>query len=369
MTHDEGGFRKVLDLCDALSDLKERSNRRKGDAGDAGNELAAEKRARLSELWDHLNAAFTRGGLGELRDRFSLTRDELLVTALLLSRRIRKGARGLSGRAILSMIYDSAYDMLRGMEILGVEGNLRRSGVVVAAAPQRDDVLESVFRLSDDMFYMIVDEIDDKDVRAGGELAAYSSAREHLIDMGRLTSLYRKRAALLFPVEAQDFFSVGGGSSLEEIGYRIEAAWSDIEDRLLLTERYEEFPLVRLERMHALSREELIIVVSLFFVELISPAPYLIVGDLVKLVSRHEEDLMANRRLLTRDASLVKSGIIILDEEHGVHGKLTTFDGYLADWVVEKLAGPRRDMSAITSDMQIEVHEFLKGLSRSRERD
>jgi hypothetical protein len=124
---------------------------------------------------------------------------------------------------------------------------------------------------------------------------------------------------------------------------------------------------VRLERTYALSRADVVIIVSLFFVELVSPAPYLVVGDLVKLVSRDEEDLMTNRLLLTPQSPLVKSGIIILNEEHGIHRKLTTYDAFLADWVVDRLAGPNTEASAITTDMQIDVHEFLNGLSRKTE--
>jgi hypothetical protein len=166
-----------------------------------------------------------------------------------------------------------------------------------------------------------------------------------------------------FPVEAEDFFNVGGELTLDEADYRVEAAWSDIESRLLLTPDYDKYPLVRLERKYTLSREEVIIVVSLFFAELVSPAPYLVVGDLVKLVSRDEEDLIGRRALLMPEGMLAKSGVVIFDEEYSVHGKLTTFEAYLADWAVEELIGPKPDTTAITADLQIYVHEFLKGLS------
>lgn len=366
MKNEAAAFRRVLDLCDEISDIRERIGKRRGEVG-AAEELVDQKQERLEQLWGLLEGAFRKGALGELKDRNSLSREELLVAALLLSRRIRKGNRGLSGRTILALLYDSAYDMVRGMSVLGASGNLRRSGIVVAGEPYREDVFETTFRLSDEMFYLIIEEIGPP-LRSGStSQRAFASAREHLLEMGRLTGLYRRRASMLFPVEAQDFFSVEGDVTLDEIEYRIEGGWHDIEQRLLLTERYEEYPLVRLERTYALSREEMVIIVSLFFVELVSPAPYLVVGDLIKLVSRDEEDLMANRRLLTDESPLVKSGIIVLDEEHGVHRKLTTYDAYLADWVVDRLAGPGRDASGITTDMQIDVHEFLNGLSGKRE--
>jgi len=366
MTGKTRGFRRVLDLCDQLSEIRERMGRRKAAPGEAGAGLLKERRDRLGELWAELPAAFARGVLGELSEKFDLKPEELFVIALLLSHRIRKGDRGLSGRAVLSMIHESVYDMVRGMEILGAEGSLRRAGIVVACEPYGADVFESTFRLTDSTFYLLLDEIGGRGADAEGPPARkpYVSPREHLLDMGRLGALYRKRASMLFPVEAQDFFDLEGELALDEIEYRIDAGWDDIEQRLLLTPRYEEYPLVRLERTYTLSRREIIIVVSLFFVELISPAPYLVVGDLLKLVSRDENDLMSMRQLLQEDSSLVKSGIIILDGEHGVHRKITTFDAYLADWVVDRLAGPSPDLSAITSDMQIDVHEFLKGLSR-----
>lgn len=357
-------FRRVLDLCDQLSEIRERMGRRKGAAGADAQGLLREKRDKLGQLWGELPAAFAAGTLGELKERFDLGAEELLVIALLLSHRIRKGDRRLSGRAVLSMLHESVYDMVRAMAILGAEGNLRQAGIIVVSEPYSEDVFEAAFRLADGTFYLIIDEIAGRAAAGAPQRKPFSSPREHLLEMGRLTALYRKRAATLFPVEAQDFFNLEADLALDEVDYRIEAGWTDIEQRLLLTPRYEEYPLVRLERTYTLSREEIIIVVSLFFVELISPAPYLVVGDLVKLVSRDESDLMSMRRLLAEDSPLGKSGIVTLDEEHGVHRKLTTFDAYLADWVLERLAGPRPDLSAITSDMQIDVHEFLRDLPR-----
>ncbi len=366
MKNDVGDFRKVLDLCDQISNIKERLTHRTSTGTPAEASLVNEKTAGLDRLWGQVDAAFAHGALGELRSRFSLSREELLVTALLLSRRIRKGNKGLSGRRILSMLYESAYDMVRGMPVLATDGNLRSSGVVVASDSYRQDVFETNFRLSDEMFYVIIDEIAGRATLESASVAEkpFSTAHEHLTEMGRLTALYRKRAATLFPVEAQDFFTVDWDISPDEVEYRIETGWADIEGRLLLTPRYDEYPLVRLERKYALSREEIIIVVSLFFVELVSPAPYLVVGDLIKLVSRNEEDLMTKRALLLPGAALVKSRIVVLDEEHSVHRKLTTFDAFLADWVVERLAGTGRGGGAITTDVQIDIHEFLKGFSK-----
>lgn len=368
MNHDSGRFRKVLDLCDELNAIRERLTRRRPESPAAGR-LLEKKLDKLVELSGELDEVFDGGGLGEIKERFALTEEELVVTALLFSHRIRKGARGISGRAILSILHESAYDMVRAIGLLAYGGNLRLSGVVVAAQGYREDVLETVFRLSDEVFYMLVDEIGQ---RRGGEGAAerflpFGSPREHLLEMGRLGALYRKRAAGLFPVEAQDFFHIDGSITPDEIEYRIDAGWDELEQRLLHTSGYEKYPLVRLERKHALSRDEMMIVTSLFFVEMISPAPYLVVGDLVKLVSRDEEDLMSARKLLQASSPLVVSGIIVLDDKHGVHRKVTTYDAYLADWVVDELAGPERDSSGITTDMQIDVHEFLNGLSEAGE--
>lgn len=368
MNHDSGRFRKVLDLCDELNAIRERLTRRRPESPAAGR-LLEKKLDKLVELSGELDEVFAGGGLGEIKERFTLSEEELVVTALLFSHRIRKGARGISGREILSILHESAYDMVRAMGLLAYGGNLRLSGVVVAAQGYREDVLETVFRLSDEVFYMLVDEIGQQ---LGGEGVAagclpFGSAREHLLEMGRLGALYRKRAAGLFPVEAQDFFHIDDSVTPDEIEYRIEAGWVEIEQRLLHTSGYEKYPLVRLERKHALSRNEMMVVTSLFFVEMISPAPYLVVGDLVKLVSRDEEDLMSARKLLQAASPLVASGIIVLDDKHGVHSKVTTYDAYLADWVVDELAGLERGASGITTDMQIDVHEFLNGLSEPGE--
>jgi len=365
MSHDSGKFRKVMDLCDQLNDIRDRLARRRGDGTTGGKNLLDEKHDKLGQLWDQLDGAFQYGALGEIRERFGLTREELMVTALLLARRIRSGHKGLSGRAILSLLYDSTYEMIRAMDLLASQGNLRQSGIVVEAEAYLNDVLDSSFRISDEMYYVIVDEIGDGRAAdsAAIPLKSFESARDHLLEMGRLSALYRKRAAALFPVEAQDFFAFEGSVNLDELDYRIDAGWTEIEQRLLLTPRYEEFPLVRMERKYGVSREELVMVVALFFVELVSPAPYLVVGDLLKLVSRSEEELMSRRGMLREDASLVGCGIVMLNEDHGVHGKLTTFDAYLADWVVDELTGPATNRSEITTDMQIDVHEFLKGIS------
>lgn len=122
------------------------------------------------------------------------------------------------------------------------------------------------------------------------------------------------------------------------------------------------------KRRFALGREEMVIVACLFFAELISPVPYLVVSDLVKLISRDEEDLMARRDILDEESPLVKSGIVQLDEEYSVHRKTSTCDAYLADWVVEELAGPKQDLRGITPDLQIDIHEFLKGATGDNDR-
>jgi|GEM_PF-4741960 len=358
-------FRRVFDLCDELGVLKDRLERRRGrNATRTAAVLLAERNGKLEELSGQLDKAFVRGALGEVRRKYSLAREELLVIALLLSHRVRTGNTGLAGRQILSTIFDSAFDIIRGMGILASEGSLRGAGMIVAADPYREDILETTFKLSDDMFYAIVYEISGQGAPASRTpQKPFSSARDHLIEMGRLTALYRKRAAALFPVEAEDFFNVGSDVTLDETDYRIEAAWSEIEGRLLLTKDYEKYPLVRLERKFALSREEIVVVVSLFFVELVSPSPYLVVGDLVKLICRDEEELIARRGLFTPESTLFKSGIVCFDEEYSVHRKMTTFEAFLADWVVEELIGPKPDTTGITTDVQIYVHEFLKGLS------
>jgi len=359
----------VLDLCDELNELKDRISRRRGDTSRAGAALLERKREKLTELQDQLAGAFDRGAAGELRKRFDLAADELLVTALLLSRRIRRGKRGLSGREILSTIYESAYDMVTGMRSLDAEGNLCSSGIVIAQE-YGDDAFETRYRLSDEVFYGVLQDIAGGRGRGAGKgEQPYSRPQEHLVDMGRLSVLYRMRAAALFPVEAQDFFGADEGLAPEEIDYRIEAGWARIEERLLQTPKYEEYPLVRLERRYKFSREELVIVVSLFFVEMISPAPYLVVGDLVKLASRTEEDLLEKRLLFKPDAPLLRSGTVILDDEHSLHGKLSTYDAYLADDVVEALAPRRGGSGGITADTQIDIHEFLEGFSREEEKE
>lgn len=359
-------FRKVLDICDELDFIKKRLHRRATRSiTRISQALVIEKHGKLKELSSQLDKAFIRGALGDIRAKYSLSREELLVIALLLSHRVRTGNAGVAGREILSTIFDSGYDIIAGMGILSSDGNLRVSGIIVAPEPYREDVLEATFRLSDDMFYAIVYEIAGQTGIAVPRppLKPFGSGREHLIEMGRLTAIYRKRAAALFPLEAEDFFTSGGEVTLDEMDYRIEAGWTDIEGRLLLTTGYEKYPLVRLERKYALGREEIVIVVCLFFAELVATVPYLVVSDLVKLVSRDDEDLMEKRRLLDPKSLLVKSGIVLLDEEYSVHRKNCTCDAYLADSAVEELTGPKPEVGDITPDLQIDLHEFLKGAS------
>jgi hypothetical protein len=371
MTAKKEYFRKVLDLCDELDSIKKRIDRRSGRMRTRGAmALVTEKHDKLREIELQLDRAFLRGTLGEVRTKYNLGTEELVVIAVLLSWRVRTGNAGVPGREILSILFDSAYDMIAGMGILGPDGPLRTAGIVVAPEPYRDDVLEASFRLSDDMFYAIVYEIAGQSSIAVPRppTKPLAGAREHLIETGRLAALYRKRAAALFPLEAEDFFTAAADVTFDETDYRIESGWSDLDARLLLTPEYEKYPLVRLERKYALSREEIIVVVTLFFAELISPAPYLVVSDLVKIVSRDDEDLMARRQILSPDSTLVKSGIVQLDEEYGVHRKSSTFDAYLADWVVEELIGAKPDTGGITPDFQIDLHEFLKGSASEGER-
>ena len=131
MTDRKDYFRKVFDLCDEIDVLKDRLERRRGRSlTRTGAVLIAEKSDKLHQLSSELDKAFVRGALGEVRRKYSLAREELLVIALLLSHRVRTGNSGLTGRQILSTIFDSAYDIIKGMGILtaGGESEKRRDG-------------------------------------------------------------------------------------------------------------------------------------------------------------------------------------------------------------------------------------------------
>ncbi len=197
------------------------------------------------------------------------------------------------------------------------------------------------------MFYAVVYEIAGKSSIAVPRPAArpFESAREHVVEMGRLAALYRRRAAALFPMEAEDFFTAAAEITLDETDYRIEAGWSDIDARLLLTREYEKYSLVRLERKYApLARGAHHRRDALFRRDRLA-------GSVSRRQRPHQDGQQRrgghHGKAADRsgaESRLVKAGIVLLDEEYSVHRKTSTYDAYLADWVVDELIGPKPEL-------------------------
>lgn len=315
---DRAHLERLLDLGDRLNRLQRAIDDEMSGRRPEGSIRERMRKAVEQATADGVLDAPLPGALGRLERRRRFSREEVLMLLLLLSRRIQWGEEGLSGREILEVVFDTSYGILDGAELLEEGAPVRASGAVSAVeGGEASDVLDQWFILSDRLHRAVRREARRGPARRGTRrepVRPYRDHREHLMDMARLTSLCQRRAMRLFgpPPEGEDRPPF---ESIERLSERVREAEQRIHRRLLATEASAGFPLLRHARTNGLKNDEIAAVAILLFQEVYTGSSYVPVVEIVKALSATEEELIEKRALFRKDAPLVRSGLVVVEEE------------------------------------------------------
>lgn len=356
---------RLLDLGDRLNRLQRAIDDEMSGRRPEGSIRERMRRAVEQAAEDGLLDSPLPGALGRIERRRRFTREEVLVLLLLLSRRIQWGEEGLSGREILEVVFDTSRGILDGAELLEEGAPLRVSGAVVPLeGTDSPDVLDQWFLLSERLYRAVRDETRRGPRRRAQRrepLVPYRDHRDHLMDLARLTGLYARRAARIYGPAPEDD-GRGPWESIERIAERVREAEERILRRLEATEASAGFPLLRLARQHGLGQDEIAALATLLFQEVYTGSSYLPVVDLVKSLSSLEEDLIEKRALFRKDGALVRSGLVIVEEEP--LEREYSAEAYLPSWVVDEVLGSS-GKPGITSKARRDFASYLAQLKDS----
>lgn len=353
-------WKKILDLCDQLEDLRERLS-----AGDDPLPARRRIRAAMEETVAEIRRRATReaksGGLSPSSSQHGLTPDCLAILAILLSRYVSGNPHDLEGREILDILFTSSYAKLEGVALLGPEGALRVTGLIEAETPEKGhDPLDARLRLAPKLAKAFCESgIVVRTMEKAEKPRPYRSHREYLLDLKMLCSLHHQRAARLFDPD-RFLLATGLQSEIRGIGKRIDILRDRIEKSLAATPNAANFAALRFRKEFGLAEEEMLIVIALLFREMLEGEGAADAAELIQIASHSEEDLLRKRKLLSKGSTLVSRQIVQLEDMTGE--KELTAAASLSNWVGEKIFAEERAELAIAPDEKIDFHNYLKNL-------
>ncbi len=357
---------KLLDLGDRLNRLQRAIDDEMAGRRPEGTVRERIRRTLERSVEEGLLDPPLPGFLGRLERRRRFSREEVLVLLLLLSRRVQWGDEGLSGREILEVVFDSSWGILDGAEVLEEDAPLRASGAVgTYEGNEAADLLDQWFAISERVFRAVRRELR----RGAGRKARrepvrpYRDAREHLLEVGRLTALYQRRAQRLFgpPPEGED--PRHPAESAERAVDRCREAETRIRRRLQATESSAGFPIVRLAREHHLLPEETAAIALLLFQEVYTGSSVMPVVEVVKALSTSEDELLVRRAIFRREGALARVGLVAVEEEP--LEREFSAEAYLPGWVVDELLGAGSQGGGITPEVRKDFASYLARLQDS----
>jgi hypothetical protein len=370
--HDRVLLKRLLDLADEIGSLR-RSERELALAPAERQLLRRRARERMLHVGKLLKEFGGSGPLQMLLQRYKLGKDHVLLMLELLKRRLTSDDSAVRGRELLSILFDSSFAMLEGVRLIAPDSRLITAGVLVPELQGADgdaELLDLRYRLSDRAFRVLLRALRARKERKSEETERlpeaskrpYRNHLEHITDLRRLARLYQKRAAKLFHFEYTDELDDEGlPESITLLNRQIPRFSRHIEQRLLATPNVQRFPLVAMQKEFGLSEEHLIVLVTIVFQELTQGTPYVDASDLLKLVSRTEEDLVRRRNLFGPKSTLAKNGLVELEEV--VLDKELSGEVYVPNEVVDRILGPGRSTDGTRID-EATKNEFKKFLSQ-----
>ncbi len=359
----DGGLQRLLDLADELRALKRRIQD-PGLKAETAQRLRRRSKEKLCRLATELETHRFGGPLRHLHRK--LEPEHFLMIATLLRRHLRSTQPWMEGRALLAAIFDSSFEMLKGLELLQPESILRSEDLILMETDEEEevDLLEARFRLAPSLVEAFLEEMGLRGRRRGARLKGYANQREYLVDLKVYHNLHLARARRVFHPDR--WWRLRGGAvkrACRALDRRIQNQGSRIHKRLAKTEEPKRFPLLRFIDEFKLSEPEVLIVLHLLFLELLEGNPYADGVQVLQLVSGSEEELLRNRELLMPFGTLRKKGILELEEM--LEGRELTSEVYLGDWVLDRIFGSDAQQDPIGVDERLEFHLYLKKLEGS----
>jgi len=360
----QGGLRKLLDLADELRALRKKIQD-PALKNEAVQRLRRRSREKLRHLASELGAFRFRGSLGLVLKK--LDPEHFLLLATLLRRYLRSVSPYVEGRALLSAVFETSFELLKGLELLQPESVLRREELVLvdqAEEGTEDSLLEARFRLADAVVEAFLEELGLRSSPKRVARKGYSNHREYLLDLKVLHNLFLTRSQRIFSTDS--WWRVRGAAGDRAnlaLNRRIRAAENRIETRLSKTPGAADFPTQQFFLEFGLGKEEVLVVLHLLFLEFLEGNPYADVVQLIQLISGSEEAILRNRELFLPHSTLRKSGI--LEVEEMLDGRELTGEAHLADWVIDRMLGTGIRFMPIDADEQLNFHLYLKDLKSS----
>lgn len=330
-------WRRILDLADRLRTIRSRLADPR-EAPDRLPRLKEEARAARVSLEDLLKQDAASGALARVLPAREANGATLVTLALLFREQLSEGPEGRSGRQLLDTLHETSYEKLGDIDTLGPDGLLRSLGLVRAVLPAGggSDPLDAMFTIAPAVFERLADMLA-REASTGGSVEGYEAADDHLLDMKAVSGLCERRSLALF-AELEGLGDLGPGADPDVLTRRIGNRLDVIAARLGATATgSEQFPLVRLQKQFHLGVDESLILVHLLFRELRRGEGHATANEMVQLVSTGDSDLLGKRALLGREAPLVASGLVVLED--ATTGTRLVTHVSLAPWAVRALLG------------------------------
>ncbi len=374
--HDRVLLKRLLDLADEIGDIR-RSQRELALRTSEDRALSRRAREKLAHVGRLLKEFEGSGPLQLLLRRYRLGKEHVLLMLELLKRRLSSDDTAIKGRELLGVLFEGSFALLEGVRLLSPESRLLAAGVVVPelqGAEGDAELLDLRYRLSDRAFRILLRAMRPRRERraesstADSEHKPYRNHLEHLADLRRLARLFQKRAAKLFHFDYTDELDDDTlPESLTLLHRQIPRFQEHVKARLAATPNAAKFPLVKLQEELGLDLEHVVILVTLVFQELTQGTPYVDAADLLKLVSRTEEDLVRRRKLFGQKSLLVKHGLVELEEV--VLDKELSGEVYVPNEVVDRILGPGRsgEGARIDEESKSEFKRFLSEIDDSED--
>jgi len=311
------------------------------------------------ELDELLTGRPSEGAFFGLLARHELDHDELRLVLVALAARL-SGKPALTGGELVQRAAPDSAQRLLLLARLTTAGRLVQGGLLLpetlpydgpAAQQETFRLGEIVFRLACELFAL------PRPTGSAVSTEAYRTNLEVLIDLRRLSILYRRRAARLFHLDPWSGTGLPPQDGAGELVARARSEAGRIGRRIADTTVTDDLPLLRLREQHNLDLDALVILVTMLFQELVEGVGAVDAVDLVKLVSENEGELIKRRQVLRplRRARL-------LHFEGAYAGKDLTADASLPNDVVDAMIGTP---SQIGSNERIDFHAYIQQLDSS----
>jgi hypothetical protein len=330
----------------------------------------ATERQALQRLLDAVDAAapdlVQRAAARPLTGRFfgwladaGLDDREVALVLVALAGRL-SGHATLSGQDLVARAASDSASRLQALSLLLPERRLVARGLLVpeVAGGGALEAHTATWRLGDVVFRRACELFAGPGPAVrDDEPHAYARNEDLLMDLRRLSIVYRQRAARLFHLDPWSGTGLEASDGPVELVARARDDAARLLARLAVTGDRSALPLLTLADEHALDLDALVILVTVLFQELVEGVGAVDAVDLIKLVSESEADLLRLRGILR---PLVRKRLLQL--EGGWAGKDLTADAALPHGMIERMLG---EPASIDSDARIDFHAYLQRLDSS----